>query len=147
MEEYKIVIVDSFHEHESNKGDIAIIMGMIQSIRTVIPKARFSLISTYSESDPRYENAYFYLKKDFPYLNICGSPIPYKSWSKILYASKLKLPYRTGMRMWWLIRSLFYLLVIRSHKFTPNKEAVQALREADIVLLAGGHYLLSLIHI
>lgn len=141
MEEYKIAIVNCWSD--TDKGGSAIIWGMIKSIRNVTPKARFSLISMYSESDSRYESAYRHLKKAFPDIHIYGSPIPTKDWSRDYYAFGSRFLGRMWILIWFLgkfLHSLIYLLVIRSHKFVSKKEAVQAIQEADIVLSAGGHY-------
>jgi polysaccharide pyruvyl transferase WcaK-like protein len=52
--------------HDDNKGDSGIVWGTIESILYNYPNAQISLVSTFSEDDPRYENSFRHLQRRFP---------------------------------------------------------------------------------
>lgn len=127
--------------HDDNKGDSGIAWGTIESILHNYPNARISLISTFSENDPRYENSFRHLQKKFPFINIYGSLIErMDAYSPKISSKRMNNFVRRG---WWsvhLIRSLLVLLLIDilPRKFR-NNPSLKVIQQSDLVISKGGH--------
>ena len=127
--------------HDDNKGDCSIVWGTIESILYNYPNAKISLISTFSENDPRYENSFRHLQRRFPSINVFGSPIErMDAYSPKISSKRMNNFMR---RCWWsahLIRSLLTLLLtsILTRKLT-NKPCLNVIQQSDLLISKGGH--------
>lgn len=127
--------------HDDNKGDSGIVWGTIESILYNYPNAQISLVSTFSEDDPRYENSFRHLQRRFPSVDVFGSPIErMDAYNPEISSKRMNNFVR---RCWWsahLIRSLLALLLtsILPRKFI-NKPCLKAIKQSDLVISKGGH--------
>lgn len=133
----KILILHGYSD--SNKGDLAIVVGMVHGIRSVRPEALLTLQSVYSESDPDFGFHHRFVKK----LGVCveqmSIPSPY-----VDNASHSSL--RNLIALVNLLRSGFgelcvrYLPIIGS-LFPRQRRAIASIEAADVILLKGGQYI------
>jgi len=127
--------------HDDNKGDSGIVWGTIESILHNYPNAQISLISTFSENDPRYENSFRHLQRRFPSVNVFGSPIErMDAYSPKIFSKRMNNFMRRCRWSAHLIRSLLTLLLtsILTRKLT-NKPCLKAIHQSDLVISKGGH--------
>lgn len=94
--------------HDDNKGDCGIIWGMIESILHNYPNARISLISTFSEDDPRYKNSFRHLQRRFHSINVFGSPIERMDAYNIRIPSKKFVQLRKVKKSLWEMQYVKY---------------------------------------
>lgn len=124
---------------DSNKGDLAIVVGMVKGIRQVRPDARLTLQSVYSELDPDFAFHHRFVKRLGLDVHQMAIPSPYvdtASHSAFRNVSAmLNLLKSTAAE--WLVRRLPFL----SRSFPRQSTAVTAIRQADVVLLKGGQYI------
>ncbi|HXE57621.1 MAG TPA: polysaccharide pyruvyl transferase family protein [Gemmatimonadales bacterium] len=125
---------------DDNKGDAAIVHGMLQSLQSACPGVRLALISTFAAREPRFRSHHRLTAALFPDLRIEGS----------LLAPKLDRPWgRFGAiaRLGWLARSLALLAVAPIVRRWPGAARVDSRLAAylahDLVVSKGGHILFS----
>ena len=135
----RIVLTNCWHD--DNKGDCGIVWGTLESILYNYPNAKISLVSTFSEDDPRYGDSFRHLQRRFPSINIFGSPIErMDAYNPNISSKRMNNFVR---RCWWsahLIRSMLALLLtsILPRKFT-NKPCLKVIQQSDLVISKGGH--------
>jgi len=127
----KIVIVDAYHD--SDKGGVGILWGMIYAIKESSKKlnmeeqVEIEIIYRFSEDDPRYKTANRHTSKKFPELRIYGSP--YKTYAPYVKKSLSKH-----------IFNIFHSFLVLCFPNISSNPAIEAIRNADIVISKGGHF-------
>lgn len=131
----KIAIVNCWHD--SNKGDSAIVWGLLQNLFKIYPGLSVSLHTVFSSKALEYPNAFRHLKKEFPIAETFPSLLP--NWEEV----RLHIPYFRQFssflgKVWWGSKMLGSLGQI----FLPqvNKKEIKVLKDADIIISKGGHY-------
>lgn len=120
-EKYENILVAYCYDDE-NKGDAAITLGLMRLLSEKFPKARITLMSMFSEEDPRFLKSCKYIKKWYPNVSIVGSIIPNRSpLRKLLFS---------------LILFLFPRLYLR---MTSKKGSLYAILTSNIIISNGGY--------
>jgi polysaccharide pyruvyl transferase WcaK-like protein len=124
---------------DSNKGDLAIVVGMVKGIRSIEPGAHITLQSVYSEDDPDFLFHHRFVKQLGLIVEQMAIPSPY-----IDTASHSKL--RNFSALINLIQSslgefLVRYVPITGRIFKRQSKAVNSIKRADVVLLKGGQYI------
>jgi len=125
-------IVLTNYWHDSNKGDSGIVMGQLLVLRRIFPEARFTVISMFQHSDPRFEGSTRHLENEFPDIRVLESPIgSLDQWNHPGLLGGLT------HRLQWVLRLLGTSRYFISHGRHP---AVDAVCRADLTIDKGGHY-------
>lgn len=124
---------------DSNKGDLAIVVGMVQGILSTRPGARIQLQSVYSESDPEFDFHHRFVRKMGVSVQQMAVPSPYVDSTD-----------QSRLRNLVAVRNLVFsacaeacarLLPPLKALFPRQAAALNALKGSDIVLLKGGQYI------
>lgn len=125
-----VLIVNAYHD--SNKGDAAILLGAIDLLRRFSPNAALTVLSRYSNADPRFQTAHRHLQREESSVRVLSSPF---------------LDSQVGSgRSWWALRALATKAMIGNDALLGIpllKPAVEVISDADLVVGVGGHYLFS----
>lgn len=124
---------------DSNKGDLAIVVGMVQGITTVRPGVHIGLQSVYSEIDPEFDFHHRFVRKMGVKVQQMAVPSPYVD-------STDQSRFRNVVAMRNLVLSavaemLTRLLPPLRSMLPKQASALDAIRRSDIVLLKGGQYI------
>lgn len=124
---------------DSNKGDLAIVVGMVQGITTVRPGVRIGLQSVYSETDPEFDFHHRFVRKMGVEVQQMAVPSPYVD-------SADQSRFRNVVAMRNLVLSavaevLARLLPPLRGLLPKQAAALDAIQRSDIVLLKGGQYI------
>lgn len=124
---------------DSNKGDLAIVVGMVQGILTTRPGAEIHLQSVYSESDPEFDFHHRFVRKMGVVVQQMAVPSPYVD-------STDQSRFRNLVAMRNLVFSAFAEACVRllpptRALFPRPAAALDTMKSADIVLLKGGQYI------
>lgn len=124
---------------DSNKGDLAIVVGMVKGIRLVRPDARLTLQSVYSELDPDFAFHHRFVTRLGLAVQQMAIPSPYVDTAS-------HSAFRNVSAMLNLLKSTIAELLVRrlpflSGLFPKQRRAVLAMKQADVVLLKGGQYI------
>lgn len=122
-----IAIVHAWHD--DNRGDSAILIGMLTALYKQWPNAHISLISSFASDDPAFECAYRHTLAAFSDLEIV--PAPFWAYCTLDRRSKVR-QIKTLLSG---LQALFHLILPASLKLS----AIQHLVQADLILAAGGH--------
>jgi len=132
MDNIKFLIVNGWSD--LNRGDSAIVLGMIQLIRTYSPEGSISVMSEFGEEDPRFKSGYHAIRSLHPDVEILPALFPYPTGGskvhKILNA------------VLTLLKSLlvFAFPKVGSYLFRGAKaDALRRIMESDVLLSKGGH--------
>lgn len=134
----KIVITHTYSD--SNKGDLAIVLGTIIGIRKVAPHASILLHSVFSEHDPDFNFHSRFIQKIGLRVEEGVMPSPYVN-------DKEKGILRNLNALIRLTKHVFALaLILKSPKlfswFHPQKaRALSSIKEANLVIAKGGQYI------
>ncbi|MGD1855610.1 MAG: polysaccharide pyruvyl transferase family protein [Leptolyngbyaceae cyanobacterium] len=119
----QIVIVHPWHD--DNRGDCAILLGMLNVFYQRWPDATISLVSRFSDSDPAASDAYRHTCQAFPQLKVIPSPL----WG-----------YSTARHRWrpieMLLSGAYALLCLVA---MPTTASMEQLAQSDLIVMAGGH--------
>ncbi|KQV46924.1 hypothetical protein ASC95_25750 [Pelomonas sp. Root1217] len=124
---------------DSNKGDLAIVVGMVQGIATTRPGAGIQLQSVYSESDPEFDFHHRFVRKMGVKVQQMAVPSPYVDSAD-----------QSRFRNVVAVRNLIFsacaeacarLLPPLKGLLPRQTAALDAMRGSDIVLLKGGQYI------
>lgn len=120
-----IVIIDGYHD--SDKGGAGILNGTLHLLLEIEKesdqKFDIDLVYRYSKQDPRFETAARHTAREFPMVNILGSPFDTREEGVFKKIWSLKLSF---------FRYLFPSI--------SRNETIRALRKADIIVSKGGHF-------
>jgi len=142
----KIVMVNCWSD--SNKGDSAIIEGTINILYKVFPSAYISLLSMFTEKDPRFKTAFRHLRGKFPEVKFAGSPMDFSSYITkkrnsffcIAVLIRIEKVFRKAGQIMY---SLLFLLFLKLKRTSTPNYSIGIIKEADFVLSTGGHYFAS----
>lgn len=124
---------------DSNKGDLAIVVGMVTGIRQVRPGCRIVLQSVYSESDPDFNFHHRFVRNMGIQVQQMSVPSPYvdtashSAWRNFSAFGNLMIS-AIGE---WCVRWIPGLDVL----FPRQAAALKSMKDSDIVLLKGGQYI------
>jgi polysaccharide pyruvyl transferase WcaK-like protein len=124
---------------DSNKGDLAIVVGMVKGILLVRPDSKLTLQSVYSELDPDFDFHHRFVKRLGLNVHQMAIPSPYvdtASHSAFRNVSALLNLLKSTLAEWCVRR-----LPPLSGLFPRQRRAVLAIKHADVVLLKGGQYI------
>lgn len=135
--ELNVLILHGYSD--SNKGDLAIVVGMVQGIKATRPQAAIQLQSVYSESDPEFDFHHRFVRKMGVAVQQMAVPSPYVDSSD-------QSRFRNVVAMRNLVASALAEASVRWLPFTKGiflrqTEALDSIRRSDIVLLKGGQYI------
>ncbi len=132
----KVLILHGYSD--SNKGDLAIVVGMVKGIRAARPGCELVLQSVYSESDPDFAFHHRFVRRMGLSVQQMAVPSPYTdtaSHSAFRNLSALmNLVGSTASE--WFARVLPPVGLL----FPRQAAALKSMRESDVVLLKGGQY-------
>ena len=123
----KVLIIDAYHD--SDKGGVGILWGMIYAIKDSLKKLKLEgdveieIVYRFSEDDPRYKTAPRHTQKKFPELKIYGSP--QKTDSSNVKTQLFNLSHS------------FLMLCFPGMFLNPT---IEAIKDADVVISKGGHF-------
>jgi polysaccharide pyruvyl transferase WcaK-like protein len=124
---------------DSNKGDLAIVVGMVQGITTIRPGVTIHLQSVYSESDPEFDFHHRFVRKMGVSVQQMAVPSPY-----VDSADSSRFRNVVAMRNLMFsacAEALVRMLPPLKSMFPRQVAALDTLRRSDIVLLKGGQYI------
>ncbi|MEO0071779.1 MAG: polysaccharide pyruvyl transferase family protein [candidate division WOR-3 bacterium] len=127
----KILITNAWSD--LNRGDSAILLGMISFLKRHFPLSSINIMSEFDENDPNFASGYQVVTAHYPEVTILPALFPYPSGNKL------------SKRVKWLLhlgRALCTLLFpFLSGLFFSKKRALswQRLKESDLVISKGGH--------
>src|SRR5690554_6950790 len=85
----KILVIDAYHD--SDRGGVGILAGLVHSLRTAVSRRKeplqISVVYRFSSNDPRFATATRHTKQMFPDIRILGSPIntsPMAGYTRVL---------------------------------------------------------------
>ena len=141
MRHAKIVMTNGWSD--DNKGDAAIVHGLIELIRKRDPGAEITLLSSFSHRDPSFSRHYRLTSQRYPGIRVLGALLPASSWGGRIG--------RRLRRVAFLVRGL-WLLLVAPHRAklglgwslsSEERETLGALQEADLIIAKGGHLYFS----
>lgn len=124
---------------DSNKGDLAIVVGMVQGIVATRPGAKIQLQSVYSESDPEFAFHHRFVRKMGVTVQQMAVPSPYVDSTD-----------QSRLRNLVAMRNLVFSACAEACArwlpplkglFARQAAALDTLRASDVVLLKGGQYI------
>lgn len=124
---------------DSNKGDLAIVVGMVHGIRKTRPHSRITLQSVYSNADPEFEFHHRFMKKMGVSIHQMAVPSPYidtVGHSVFRNFSAVRNLLSSVMAEWLAINTPFL-----AGLFPNQAVAIKAMKESDIIFLKGGQYI------
>lgn len=132
----KVLILHGYSD--SNKGDLAIVVGMVKGIRAARPGCELVLQSVYSESDPDFAFHHRFVRKMGLSVQQMAVPSPYTDTASLsAFRNLTALMNLVGSTAGeWLNR----MLPPTGALFPRQAAALRSMRESDVVLLKGGQY-------
>lgn len=133
----KVLVLHGYSD--SNKGDLAIVVGMVNGIRAARPGCEIHLQSVYSESDPDFEFHHRFVRRMGVSVQQMAVPSPYADTaSHSVFRNLTALRNLLGSTIAeWLVRVCSPL----GKLFRKQAAALESMRKCDIVFLKGGQYI------
>lgn len=129
---FKFMIVNGWSD--MNRGDSAILLGMIWLIRKQFPDASICVMSEFGEDDPNFASSYWVIKLYYPDVQILPALFPYprgeRKFYKLINAALTSVISCTVLALPAIGRYLFC---------GPKADTWKALIESDVLLSKGGH--------
>jgi len=127
-----ILIVDAYHD--SDKGGVGILHGLLISLNEVIKdqklNAKISVMYRFSKEDVRYTTAYRHTRKVFPDIKIYPYPIN----------TTTSAQYKISKKVFFIFTKFIYSLIILARPTVFSNESIKAIANADIIISKGGHF-------
>lgn len=117
--------------HDDNKGDSAIVMGLMQLIRAAVPNCRFGIVSSLNERGHSFQTAHRHLLRMIPDLEVAGNPLSLPSE----YVRR-----SAGRRVCFEALCTAQALGAASGLWSGTA-AERLLKRADVVISKGGHFI------
>lgn len=129
---FKFMIVNGWSD--MNRGDSAILLGMIWLIRKQFPDGSICVMSEFGEDDPNFASSYWVIKLYYPDVQILPALFPYPRGERKFY--KLVNAALTSA----ISCTVLALPAIGRYLFRgPKADTWKALIESDALLSKGGH--------
>lgn len=122
---------------DSNKGDLAIVVGSIIALRELYPGAKITLQSVFSKDDPEFAFHHRFITRMDVEVESMGIPSPYIDSDGHGRARNVVAAMRLARS--WLSERL--AIWVSDGGNTAPAKAVRTLKAADVVLLKGGQYI------
>ncbi len=137
MKKINIQIIHAYSD--SNKGDLAIVAGMVTGIRRIHPDAVISLQSVFDSSDPDFESHHRFVR-DMG-LTVLSMPIPSPYIDDRSHGLVRNI--RAAVKLFAdFIKEFLILHVPGARSISSSQSAsLDSTRAADIILLKGGQYI------
>ncbi len=75
MDKGKVMIVNAWSD--LNRGDSAILLGMLALLKKHFPSWKIAIMSEFDEKDPRYKSGYNVIKSTYPEVGVAPALFPY----------------------------------------------------------------------
>lgn len=121
-----ILVVNAWHD--DNRGDMALVHSAILLLKRRYPHAGIKVVSMVPVEHKVWRTAHISLQQEFPDIDVIASPLP-------LEASDVTLT--KGLRLIAAFLSIFFPWFSRFSGFNTE------VKEADLIVSVGGHYLFS----
>ncbi len=133
----KVLILHGYSD--SNKGDLAIVVGMVKGIRAARPGCTISLQSVYSEADPDFEFHHRFVKGMGVHVEQMAVPSPYVDTAGHSVNRNITALWNllTTVAAEWFAQRVPLLREL----FPKQAAALKTMSQSDIVLLKGGQYI------
>jgi polysaccharide pyruvyl transferase WcaK-like protein len=124
---------------DSNKGDLAIVVGMVQGITTTRPGVQVHLQSVYSEIDPEFDFHHRFVRKMGVSVQQMAVPSPYvDSTDQSRFRNIVAV---RNLAFSAIAETCTRLFPFLSGLFPRQSAALASIKRSDMVLLKGGQYI------